>query len=167
MPIYSVAGPNGAIYDIEGPEGVPEADLFAAVRKQMREERYAEEDRIRAERRAARQQTPEEETTFGGQLAELGKGVIPGAVGLLETAGTGIASMFDEDTEKAAREAIKDIAGVIKKPFEAAPGYEDSVGRNIGQGLGSLLAVAPLAFMGPAGVAGGVGVGLAAGAGEA
>jgi hypothetical protein len=167
MPIYSVAGPNGAIYDIEGPEGVPEADLFAAVRKQMREERYAEEDRIRAERRAARQQTPEEETTFGGQLAELGKGVIPGAVGLLETAGTGIASMFDEDTEKAAREAIKDIAGVIKKPFEAAPGYEDSVGRNIGQGLGSLLAVAPLAFMGPAGVAGGVGIGLAAGAGEA
>ena len=135
--------------------------------QRIREESYAEEDRIRAERRAARQQTPEEETTFGGQLAELGKGVIPGAVGLLETAGTGIASMFDEDTEKAAREAIKDIAGVIKKPFEAAPGYEDSVGRNIGQGLGSLLAVAPLAFMGPAGVAGGVGIGLAAGAGEA
>ena len=89
--------------------------------QRIREESYAEEDRIRAERRAARQQTPEEETTFGGQLAELGKGVIPGAVGLLETAGTGIASMFDEDTEKAAREAIKDIAGVIKKPFEAAP----------------------------------------------
>lgn len=135
--------------------------------QRIREESYAEEDRIRAERRAARQQTPEEETTIGGNVLEAAKGVIPGAVGLLETAGTGIASMFDEDTEKAARDAIKDIAGIVKKPFEAAPGYEDSVGRNIGQGLGSLLAVAPLAFMGPAGVAGGVGIGLAAGAGEA
>jgi hypothetical protein len=35
--------------------------------QRLREERYAEEDRIRAERRAARQQAPvEEETTFGG-----------------------------------------------------------------------------------------------------
>jgi len=167
MPIYSIAGPNGAIYDIEGPEGVSDADLFAAVRKQMREERYAEEDKVMAERRATRQQTPEEETTVGGNVLEAAKGVIPGAVGLLETAGTGIASMFGEDTEQAARESIKNIAGIVKKPFEAAPGYEDSVGRNIGQGLGSLLAVAPLAFMGPAGVAGGIGVGLAAGAGEA
>tara|TARA_B110000503_G_scaffold19063_1_gene28351 strand:- start:39 stop:6650 length:6612 start_codon:yes stop_codon:yes gene_type:complete len=147
------------------------ADYLRSVQAQspqrLREERYAEEDRVMAERRAARQQAPEEETTFGGNVLEAAKGVIPGAVGLLETAGTGIASMFDEDTEKAARESIKNIAGIAKKPFEAAPGYEDSVGRNIGQGLGSLAAVAPLAFLGPAGIVGGIGVGLAAGAGEA
>jgi len=75
MPIYSIAGPNGAIYDIEGPEGVSDADLFAAVRKQMREERYAEEDKVMAERRATRQQTPEEETTVGGNVLEAAKGV--------------------------------------------------------------------------------------------
>lgn len=110
---------------------------------------------------------PEVETTFGGNVKEAFKGVVPGAIGLLETAGTGIAALLPEETEKSVRGTIKDVAGAAKKPFEAAPGYEGSTGRQLGEGLGSMLAVAPMALMGPAGIAGGVGVGLAAGAGEA
>lgn len=34
MPIYSVQGPDGRIYDVEGPEGVSEAELFNYVRRQ-------------------------------------------------------------------------------------------------------------------------------------
>ena len=79
------------------------------------------------------------ETTFGGNLKEFGKGFLPGAVGLLESAGTGISALLPEDTEKAAREKIKEIADIARKPFEAGEGYEDSVGRKLGEGLGSTL----------------------------
>lgn len=109
----------------------------------------------------------EPETTFGGELKEFGKGLVPGAINLLETAGTGISALLPEDTEKAARESIKELAGIARKPFEAAEGYEDSVGRKLGEGLGSTL---PFFLLGPAGVAGrvaGVGLGTSAGAGEA
>ena len=80
---------------------------------------------------------------------------------------SGIAALLPEETEKAAREKIKEIAGIAKKPFEAGRGYEGSVGRRIGEGLGSFLPVAPLGLLGAPGIAAGVGVGVAAGAGEA
>jgi hypothetical protein len=106
-------------------------------------------------------------TTFGGYAKEAFKGLVPGAIGLVETAGTGIASMLPDSTEKAAREKIKELAGIAKKPFEAAPGYEDSITRKLSEGLGSTL---PFFAAGPFGLAGRVaagGLGVAAGAGEA
>lgn len=121
-------------------------------------------DRRIAERRAERAKP---ETTFGGEVKEAFKGVVPGAIGLLETAGTGISALLPEDTEKSAREAIKELAGIAKKPFEAGAGYEDSIGRKLGEGLGSTL---PFFALGPAGLAGRVaagGLGVSAGAGEA
>lgn len=121
-------------------------------------------DRRIAELRAQKI-TPE--TTVGGNVKEFFKGVIPGAVGLVETAGTGISALLPEDAEKAARDKIKEIAGIVKKPFEAGEGYEDSVGRRLGEGIGSFLPVAPLGLLGAPGIAAGVGVGVAAGAGEA
>jgi hypothetical protein len=108
---------------------------------------------------------PEIETTLGGNIVEFGKGIVPGAIGLLETAGTGISALLPEETEKAAREAIKDIAGIAKKPFEAAEGYEDSVGRKLGEGVGS---TAPFFIPGAGllGLGARVGLGTSAGAGE-
>lgn len=117
--------------------------------------------------RAEREDLLKPKPTVGGQAKELFKGLVPGAVGLAETAGTGIASMLPDSTEKAAREKIKELAGIAKKPFEAAPGYEDTIGRKLGEGLGSTL---PFFAAGPFGLAGRVaagGLGVAAGAGEA
>jgi len=127
----------------------------------------AEDTRIQQRLDELRAQKEKPETTFGGNVKEAFKGVVPGAVGLLETAGTGIAAMLPDDTEKAAREKIKEIAGVAKKPFEAAAGYEDSVGRRLGEGLGSTLPFFGLGPLGLAGRAAGAGLGIAAGAGEA
>ena len=107
------------------------------------------------------------ERTFGGNIKELVKGVIPGGIGLLETAGVGAAALLPEETERAAREGISGIAAAAKKPFEAAPGYEESPFRKIGEGLGSIVPMAPLGLLGAPGIIGGIGVGLAAGAGEA
>jgi hypothetical protein len=50
-------------------------------------------------------------TTFGGQVKEFGKGLVPGAVNLLESAATGASALLPEDLEKAAREKIASLAG--------------------------------------------------------
>ena len=165
MPLYEIAAPDGKIYEIEGPAGASDRDLVLATQRYIREQQTADIER----RRAALMNRPPEapETTFGGNVKEFFKGVVPGAIGLAETAGTGIAALLPDDTEKSAREKIKEIAGVAKKPFEASAGYEDSIGRNLGQGLGSTL---PFFALGPLGLAGravGSGLGVAAGAGEA
>ena len=107
------------------------------------------------------------QTTFGGQVSEAFKGVVPGAIGLLETAGAGAAALLPEDYERGTRQQIEELATAAKKPFAAAPGYEDTVGRKLGEAVGSTV---PFLVAGPFGLAGraaAVGLGTAAGAGEA
>jgi hypothetical protein len=165
MPLYEITAPDGKVYEIEGPAGASQRDLVLATQRHIRDQQTADIER----RRAALANRPPEapETTFGGNVKEFFKGVVPGAIGLAETAGTGIAALLPDDTEKSAREKIKEIAGIAKKPFEAGAGYEDSVGRNLGQGLGSTLPFFALGPLGLAGRATGAGLGVAAGAGEA
>ena len=107
------------------------------------------------------------EPTVGGQVKEFFKGLAPGAVGLLESAAVGASALLPEETEKRAREGIAGLAATAKKPFEAAPGYEDTVGRKFGEAAGSIV---PFLGLGPFGLAGRVGMaglGTGAGAGEA
>ena len=165
MPTYRVTTPEGVTYRIQGPEGATDQDLIFAAKRYEQNQKIEELTRRRAELRAQPPEPPE--TTFGGNVKEFFKGVIPGAIGLAETAGTGIAAALPEETEKAAREKIKEIAGIAKKPFEAREGYEESVGRRLSEGLGSTL---PFFLMGPFGLLGrgaAAGLGVAAGAGEA
>ena len=169
MPIYEVTAPNGKIYEIEGPAGASQQDLIQATQRYIRQQEAAElQARLSAARTALTQiQEAPPKTTVLGQAKELVKGVIPGAIGLAETAAAGISALLPEETEKAAREKIREIAGVAKAPFAAAPGYEESVARRLSEGIGSTL---PFFALGPLGLAGRVaagGIGVAAGAGEA
>jgi hypothetical protein len=105
------------------------------------------------------------ETTLGGQTKEFFKGLVPGAIGLVEQAGTGISALLPEEQEKATQKYIKELAATAKTPFAAAPGYEDTVGRKLGEATGS---IAPFIATGPFGLAGrvaGYGLGIGAGAG--
>lgn len=167
MPLYQITGPDGNLYEIEGPEGATRQQVISAVQKRMSSQEDAGVEARLQQLRAEREELLKPKPTVGGNIKEAFKGLIPGAIGLAETAGTGIASMLPDSTEKAAREKIKELAGIAKKPFEAAPGYEDSIGRNIGQGLGSTLPFFALGPLGLAGRAAGAGLGVAAGAGEA
>jgi hypothetical protein len=151
MPLYEIAGPDGKIYEIEGPAGATREEVIAAIQARL----------------ASRPTTPTPEPTIGGQIKEGFKGLVPGAIGLLETAGAGAAALLPDEYEAGARETISRVAAAAKKPFEAAPGYEDTVGRKLGEAVGS---TAPFLVAGPFGLAGraaAVGLGTAAGAGEA
>lgn len=110
---------------------------------------------------------PPPETTILGQVKEGFKGLIPGAVGLVESAATGASALLPEEYEKAAREKIASIAGAAKAPFAAAPGYEETIGRKLGEAVGSTVPFLAAGPLGLAGRVGAVGLGVGAGAGEA
>jgi hypothetical protein len=130
------------------------------------QEAYARAQRMYPEAFASKE--PEKkETTVGGQAKEFFKGLAPGAINLVESAAVGASALLPEETEKAARSGIASLAGSAKKPFEAAAGYEDTVGRKFGEAAGSII---PFLGLGPLGAAGRVlmgGLGAGAGAGEA
>jgi hypothetical protein len=112
-------------------------------------------------------EAPRKEVTVGGQAKEFFKGLAPGAINLVESAAVGASALLPEETEKAARSGIASLATSAKKPFEAAAGYEDTVGRKFGEAAGSII---PFLALGPLGAAGRVGMGAlgaGAGAGEA
>lgn len=142
---YTVALPDGRT--VEFPDEVPKDKAAAIIRQQF--------------------PALAPQTTALGHAKELVKGVVPGAVGMLETAATGASALLPDEMEKAAREKIASVASAAKAPFAAAPGYEEAVSRKIGEGIGS---TAPFFALGPLGMAGraaGAGLGVAAGAGEA
>ena len=152
MPLYSIKGPDGNTYQIEGPEGATREQIIDAVRYKLGAQ-------------AKPQAAPE--TTFGGNVKEFFKGLAPGAVGLVESAAVGASALLPKDTEESARKRIAEIAGAAKAPFAAAPGYEETVGRKFGEAAGSII---PFLGLGPAGVVGRAGMaalGTGAGAGEA
>lgn len=167
MALYKVTLPDGSQYKVTAPEGTSEYALRLAA------EKFAREDELRAanERLAALRSAPapqeKPETTFGGNIKELFKGIVPGAAGLVETAGAGISALLPEQQEQAVRQGLKSFRETVSAPFAAAPGYEESVGRRLSEGLGSTL---PFFATGPFGIAGRMiagGLGAAAGAGEA
>jgi hypothetical protein len=102
-----------------------------------------------------------------GQAKETLKGLPAGAVGLVEQAAIGASALLPDEMEKGVRETIASTAAAARRPFEAAPGYEETVGRKLGEAGGSFapfLATLPFGLLG-VGVA--LGLGVAAGAGEA
>ncbi len=105
--------------------------------------------------------------TIGGQLKEAVKGIVPGAIGLVEQAAVGASALLPDQYEAGAQEAIRGVAAAAKKPFAPEVGYEESVGRKFGEAAGSFV---PFLGLGALGVAGRVGAGALAtgsGAGEA
>ena len=107
------------------------------------------------------------EPTLGGQLKEAVKGIVPGAIGLVEQAAVGASALLPDQYEAGAQEAIRGVASAAKKPFAPEAGYEESVGRKFGEAVGSF---GPFLGLGALGVAGRVGAGAlatGAGAGEA
>jgi hypothetical protein len=140
MPFYRVTGPDGREYRVEAPAGSSKSQIIALAQAQSGEG-ATEEDRELDDRIARLQARLQEESkprpTFGGYVKEALKGIPSGAVNLLESAGTGISALLPDEAERTARGYISRAAEAARAPFEAAPGYEESVVRKLSEGLGS------------------------------
>jgi len=133
--------PDGRFVTIR--EGETPADTWARAQR-MYPEAFASKE------------SEKKEVTIGGQAKEFFKGLAPGAINLVESAAIGASALLPEETEKAARSGIASLASSAKKPFEAAPGYEDTVARKFGEAAGSII---PFVGLGPLGAVGRVGMG--------
>ncbi len=163
-----------ALRNADAAGDVEAARRLAAVADSLRKSpgamRREQEDKFFQERMARLfpERTEEEpETTFMGGVGEFFKGIPAGAVNLAEQAALGASALLSDETEDAARDKIKEIAGIARSPFEASAGYEDTVSRKFGEALGSTV---PFFALGPLGMAGRVAAGAtaaSAGAGEA
>jgi hypothetical protein len=151
MPIYKMSAPNGRVYSVEGPEGASDADIARAIIGL-----YPEST-----------QPPPPEPTFGGYVREAAKGVPAGAVGLLESAATGIATLLPEEQERSVRESITRMGAAARAPFAPQPGYEETIPRKLSEAVGSTVPFLALGPFGMAGRAGMLGLGMGAGSGEA
>ena len=165
MPIFDVAGPDGKTYQFEAPEGTSQKAIDRVARNYFRDQEI--ESLSKPEVTNTSTPTPKDETTLGGHIKEIGKGLGSGAVGLLQTAGTGIAALLPEETEQEVRRGIEGFTKPIQQELAPAKGYEETVSRKLSEGVGSSIPFFALAPLGPAGRALGAGLGIAAGAGEA
>ncbi len=136
------------------PDGMSQQDIINAIERDILPSLQAK-------------QQPAPKTTLGGEVKEFLKGIPAGAIGLGETAIAGASALLPEEYEKAVRESVGTGAAALKKPFEAAPGYEDTVGRKLGQAVGSTVPFFAAAPFGVPGMLAGAATGVAAGAGEA
>lgn len=153
MPIARFQLPDGRIARFQVPEGTPPE----AAQKMIEAELGL----------GAPAPAEPKETTVGGNVKEFFKGIVPGAIGLAESAAVGASALLPEDAEKATRQFVKETAATARKPFEAGAGYEESIGRKFGEAVGSTV---PFLASGPFGIAGRIGataLGVGAGAGEA
>jgi hypothetical protein len=105
--------------------------------------------------------------TVLGQVGEAIKGIPAGAVGLVEQAAIGASALLPDDMETGVRETIASTATAARRPFEAAPGYEETVGRKLGEAGGSFVPFLATLPFGLPGVGAALGLGVGAGAGEA
>jgi hypothetical protein len=109
--------------------------------------------------------------TLAGQAKEFVKGIPSGLVGTLGTAVEGAASVLPEFMEKPVVEKTRKVVEALSP--DVTPGYEDTVGRKLGEATGSIGSfVIPGAAAGKAfgmgvGMVTGTALGGAAGAGEA
>ena len=153
MPIARFQLPDGRIARFQVPEGTPPEQAQRMIEMELG---------LTAPAPAA-----PKETTVGGNVKEFFKGLVPGAIGLAESAAVGASALLPEDTERAARESIKSTAASARKPFEAGAGYEESIGRKFGEAVGSTIPFLASAPLGVAGRIAGTALGVGAGAGEA
>lgn len=111
--------------------------------------------------------TPGEGEGIANRAGEVFKGVGRGAVNLLESAGLGALSMFDEEAELAGREVVRGTADRLRSGIQPDIGLEDTVEGKFGEALGSFVPLAGTAFIPGVGLPLAAGLATGAGAGEA
>lgn len=177
MPLYSIKGPDGKVYEIEGPEGATREQVIRAIQARMETQPTASydpaEDIVKVGE--AMQRTSPEESGF---IENVMSGIGVGAVNTFELGALGGAALLEEESELKVRDKIQSAAKAVRPEG----GDPDSMTYKISSGLGSIagaMGATAAAVYGAgalglgtvgAGVTGlitGTAIGVGAGAGEA
>ena len=153
--------PDGTIIN-NVPDNITQTELLARLKKAG----YDVDTMMSGKKPEEAPAKKEPERTLGGYAKEAVKGLIPGLVGMGETAITGAASLLPEGAEQAIRKPTEEFAAGVRETFAPAPGYEDTVARKLGEAVGSTIPFLPLGALGAAGRAAVAGLSVATGAGE-
>ena len=80
----------------------------------------------------------EVQTTFGGHLAEVAKGIPRGLAGSFISAGEGVVNLFDMGNDSEVGNYLRDLQRELNESsLGASEGYEDAFSSKFGAGLGS------------------------------
>ena len=160
--IVSVPGPiSGRNYRVRIAGDEPTVDerqqIDAFIRQ--REAEFAQE----YEARFGEKLTDEGEGVLN-YLGEIPKGLLSGAAGLLESGALGAATLLPEGAEAPTRELIRSIGYGAQRRLAPDVGLEETVGRQLAEGVGSFAGLLGTAAVSPLTAAG---LAVGAGAGEA
>jgi len=136
-----------------------------ALQRQLDAPRIADENRLQqgreARRRAGDAQMAAYKPTIMDYVAEVPKGLVGGAAGMIESGALGIAALLPEEAENVVRDGIKYVGGAAQEYVEPTQNTGDSVPRKFSEALGSFAGLAGVFAANPyAGVATAVGAGV-------
>jgi hypothetical protein len=172
MALYELTDQTGNRVQVEGPSGATKEQIVQLYNNTMAEQERAPERRLRAglEKYYGTQQelagniARGRRPTFGDYLGEVPKGLIGGAAGMVETGALGLAALLPEGAEDVVRGGIKAVGGAVQDYVAPDFNLEESIPRKVSEATGSFAGLAATTMINPAA---GVGLAVAAGAGEA
>lgn len=165
MPIYRITLPDGSSAEVSAPAGTAQADLIAAAFPDFNQQSIGDTYKAIGDARARANRS------IPGQVGNFLKTIPGGAIHAVESALLGAATPLPEGAEDAVRGAIQSGADWLDTPFEPTRGYEDAIGTQLGEGLGSLAPFLAASILSggsvPVAMTAGAGIGGAMGVGEA
>ena len=172
MALYELTDQSGNRVQVEGPSGATKEQIVQLYNNTMAEQERAPERRLRAglEKYYGTQQelagniARGRRPTFGDYFGEVPKGLIGGAAGMVETGALGLAALLPEGAEDVVRDGIKAVGGAVQDYVVPDFNLEESIPRKVSEATGSFAGLAATTMINPAA---GVGLAVAAGAGEA
>lgn len=178
MPLYSIQGPDGKTYELEGPKGATREQVIAAIQAQMQGQRGGLGSSIGSQLASTYRGIDRSSSEESGFIENILSGFGSGVVNTGEMAALGGAALLEEENELAAREKIQSAADYLRPEG----GDQDALTYTIASGLGSVVGTLGAAAgatygagalgagalgAGIAGLLAAGGVGVGAGAGEA
>jgi len=172
MALYELTDQTGNKVQVEGPSGATKEQIVQIYNNTMAEQERAPERKLRAglEKYYGTQQelagniARSRKPTIGDYFGEVPKGLIGGAAGMVETGALGLAALLPEGAEDVVRDGIKAVGGAVQDYVVPDFNLEESIPRKVSEATGSFVGLAATTALN---VPAGVGLAVAAGAGEA
>ena len=171
MAQYRISTPQGNVL-VEAPDGASREDVIGIYNRTLEYDKGSDARQIQAADRAYNDALRERavatarsrEAGVLDYFGEVPKGVIGGAAGMVETGALGLAALLPEGAEDVVRDGIKAVGGAVQDYVSPDINLGDSIPRKVSEATGSFAGLAATTMINPAA---GIGLAVAAGAGEA